>query len=159
MRYLNCWDNKNFWGAQTGPLTHASAVKFTSRRIWKKFFHCMCINIWYGKEWRFLFLKLSFYLANWENQNITYILNFPVQFIAELPHSQYKRVVIPKNVSIDWSLPNSYTYPDFYSLCIFPILKYNQIIFFLEIFFLRRFTIVHLIFSKAFNLIGSRVSI
>ena len=27
MRYLNCWDNKNFWGARTGPLTHASAVK------------------------------------------------------------------------------------------------------------------------------------
>ena len=29
MRYLNCWDNKNFWGARTGPLTHASAVKST----------------------------------------------------------------------------------------------------------------------------------
>ena len=27
MRYLNCWDNKNFWGAKSGPLTHASAVK------------------------------------------------------------------------------------------------------------------------------------
>ena len=26
MRYLNYWDNKNFWGARTGPLTHASAV-------------------------------------------------------------------------------------------------------------------------------------
>ena len=27
MRYLNCWDNKNFWGAKSGPLTHASSVK------------------------------------------------------------------------------------------------------------------------------------
>ena len=26
MRYLNCWDNKNFWGAKSGPLTHASSV-------------------------------------------------------------------------------------------------------------------------------------
>ena len=24
---LNCWDNKNFWGAKSGPLTHSSAVK------------------------------------------------------------------------------------------------------------------------------------
>ena len=29
MRYLNCWDNKNFWGAKSGPLTHASSVKCT----------------------------------------------------------------------------------------------------------------------------------
>ena len=28
MRYLNCWDNKNFWGAKSGPLTHAWAVKW-----------------------------------------------------------------------------------------------------------------------------------
>ena len=27
MRYLNCWDNKNFWGAKSGPLTNASSVK------------------------------------------------------------------------------------------------------------------------------------
>ena len=27
MRYLNYWDNKNFWGAKSGPLTHASSVK------------------------------------------------------------------------------------------------------------------------------------
>ena len=27
MRCLNCWDNKNFWGAKSGPLTHASAIK------------------------------------------------------------------------------------------------------------------------------------
>ena len=27
MRCLNCWDNKKFWGAKSGPLTHASAVK------------------------------------------------------------------------------------------------------------------------------------
>ena len=26
MRYLNYWDNKNFWGAKSGPLTHAWAV-------------------------------------------------------------------------------------------------------------------------------------
>ena len=26
MRYLNYWDNKNFWGAKSGPLTHASSV-------------------------------------------------------------------------------------------------------------------------------------
>ena len=26
MRYLNCWDNKNFFGAKSGPLTHASSV-------------------------------------------------------------------------------------------------------------------------------------
>ena len=37
--------------------------------------------------------KILFLYANWENQNITYILNFPVQSIAELPHSQYKRVL------------------------------------------------------------------
>ena len=24
---LNYWDNKNFWGAKSGPLTHASSVK------------------------------------------------------------------------------------------------------------------------------------
>ena len=23
-----CWDNKNFWGAKSGPLTHAWAVKY-----------------------------------------------------------------------------------------------------------------------------------
>ena len=28
MRYLNFWDNKNFWGAKFGPLTHASSVNF-----------------------------------------------------------------------------------------------------------------------------------
>ena len=28
MRYLNFWDNKNFWGAKSGPLTHASSVKY-----------------------------------------------------------------------------------------------------------------------------------
>ena len=27
MRCLNFWDNKNFWGAKSSPLTHASAVK------------------------------------------------------------------------------------------------------------------------------------
>ena len=27
MRCLNFWDNKIFWGAKSGPLTHASAVK------------------------------------------------------------------------------------------------------------------------------------
>ena len=27
MRYLNFWDNKIFWGAKFGPLTHASSVK------------------------------------------------------------------------------------------------------------------------------------
>ena len=26
IRYLNYWDNKNFWGAKSGPLTHASSV-------------------------------------------------------------------------------------------------------------------------------------
>ena len=26
MRYLNYWDNKNFRGAKSGPLTHASSV-------------------------------------------------------------------------------------------------------------------------------------
>ena len=26
MRYLNFWDSKNFWGAKSGPLTHASSV-------------------------------------------------------------------------------------------------------------------------------------
>ena len=28
MRYLNYWDNKNFLGAKSGPLTHASSVKY-----------------------------------------------------------------------------------------------------------------------------------
>ena len=28
MRYLNYWDNKNFWGAKFGPLTHASSVNY-----------------------------------------------------------------------------------------------------------------------------------
>ena len=32
MRYLNYWDNKNFWGAKSGPLTHASSVN----TIWNK---------------------------------------------------------------------------------------------------------------------------
>ena len=27
MRCLNWWDNKKFWGAKSGPLTHTSAVK------------------------------------------------------------------------------------------------------------------------------------
>ena len=26
MRYLNYWENKNFRGAKSGPLTHASSV-------------------------------------------------------------------------------------------------------------------------------------
>ena len=28
IRCLNFWDNKIFWGARTGPLTHASSVKY-----------------------------------------------------------------------------------------------------------------------------------
>ena len=31
MRYLNCWDNKNFFGAKSGPLTHASSVNNNQR--------------------------------------------------------------------------------------------------------------------------------
>ena len=33
MRYLNYWDNKNFWGAKSGPLTHASSVKFIQKYV------------------------------------------------------------------------------------------------------------------------------
>ena len=34
MRYLNYWDNKNFWGAKSGPLTHASSVKVYFSMSW-----------------------------------------------------------------------------------------------------------------------------
>ena len=32
MRCLNFWDNKNFWGAKSGPLTHASAVNLKMKK-------------------------------------------------------------------------------------------------------------------------------
>ena len=38
MRYLNCWDNKNFFGAKSGPLTHASSVKYFLLAKMKKIF-------------------------------------------------------------------------------------------------------------------------
>ena len=100
------------------------------------FLHCMCIKI-YGKEWRFLFLKFSFYLANWENQNITCILNFPVQSIAELPHSQYKRVVCNSKKCFYRSVSTQFLYISrFLFLMHFSNSEiYNQIIFFLEFFF------------------------
>ena len=39
MRYLNCWDNNNFWGAKSGPLTHASSVKILPR---------LCLTLWHS---------------------------------------------------------------------------------------------------------------
>ena len=44
MRYLNCWANKNFWGARTGPLTHASAVNYNLQIASLSFFHCWFQN-------------------------------------------------------------------------------------------------------------------
>ena len=45
MRYLNCWDNKNFWGARTGPLTHASSVNSSCPRNLRHFGN--------PKKWKF----------------------------------------------------------------------------------------------------------
>ena len=50
MRYLNCWDNKNFWGAKFGPLTHAWAVnciyvKYITYLTFKYFIHSLSMII------------------------------------------------------------------------------------------------------------------
>ena len=57
MRYLNCWDNKNFWGAKFGPLTHAWAVK----GICEKFHlsHISFYNIYISKFYAQIFDYLS----------------------------------------------------------------------------------------------------
>ena len=71
MRYLNYWDHKNFWGAKSGPLTHAWAVK------------CVCLSTFYV-YWEFQFgIYIPFF--NFLNQNFKKRCNFNIIFPIPYP--------------------------------------------------------------------------
>ena len=95
MRYLNCWDNKNFWGARTGPLTHASAVKLEIEKFSKmeklgenisKLLNFVLILIFHGKK------------LKWAYENIWCLWWFLLSFLSLLlqQKSVHCRVVATK---------------------------------------------------------------
>ena len=47
MRYLNYWDNRNFGGAKSGPLTHASSVKNENDCVYNLKYNVYNIHIKY----------------------------------------------------------------------------------------------------------------
>ena len=62
MRYLNYWDNKNFWGAKSGPLTHAWAVKLIllfhkSNKSYRNTITNIYLNCTYLKKGERFFIK------------------------------------------------------------------------------------------------------
>ena len=45
MRCLNFWDNKNFWGAKSGPLAHASSVN-NVKKTYKNNYYLLLFQTW-----------------------------------------------------------------------------------------------------------------